>query len=121
MQKNFVDKVKVFSNIAKDAIQKSQEYQVKYANQYRREVQFKIGDFVMVHKSAFTFNVPKLGPVWFGPYKVLYRYKTSFRLAIPKESKMHPVVHASHLKLHYNPISTQPHRTYQVHPVRLEE
>ena len=119
--KNFVDKVKVFSNIAKDAIQKSQEYQVKYANQYRREVQFKIGDFVMVHKSAFTFNVPKLGPVWFGPYKVLDRYKTSFRLAIPKESKMHPVVHASHLKLHYNPISTQPHRTYQVHPVRLEE
>ena len=121
MQKNFVDKVKVFSNIAKDAIQKSQEYQVKYTNQYRREVQFKIGDFVMVHKSAFTFNVPKLGPVWFGPYKVLDRYKTSFRLAIPKESKMHPVVHASHLKLHYNPISTQPHRTYQVHPVRLEE
>ena len=64
---------------------------------------------------------PFPGPVWFGPYKVLYRYKTSFRLAIPKESKMHPVVHASHLKLHYNPISTQPHRTYQVHPVRLEE
>ena len=119
--KNFVNRIKVFSNIAKDAIQNTQNYQVKYANQSRREVQFKIGDFVMVHKSAFTFNVPKLGPVWFGPYKVLDKYKTSFRLAIPKDSKMHPVVHASHLKLHMNPISAQPQRAYQVHPVRLDE
>ena len=74
----------------------------------------------MVHKSAFTFNVPKRSPVRFGPYKVLDRYKTSVRLAIPKESKMHSVVHASHLKLRYNPISTRPQRTHHVHGLRLE-
>lgn len=117
---NFSLKINVYSNIAKVAIKKAQDYQIRYSNRFRREIQFKVGDFVMLHKSAFTFNVPKRGPVWFGPYKVLAKYKTSFRLAIPKDSKMHPVVHASHLKLYFNPVSARPERPYQAYPVRLE-
>lgn len=114
---SFIKKIKCYSDIAKDAIQEAQEYQTKYANQFRRACQFQVGDFVMVHKNAFTFNVHKLGPIYFGPYKVLEKYKSSYRLAIPKDTRMHPVIHASHLKLHLNPLSNRPQRNYRVNPV----
>ena len=30
---------------------------------------------------------------------------------------MHPVIHASHLKLHLNPVTSRPTRNYKVNPV----
>ena len=113
----FVKRIRVFSNMAKDAICQAQEYQTKQANKSRRACNLKIGDFVLVHQNALTFNTPKLGPKYFGPYKILEQHKSSFRLAIPEGSRMHPVIHASHLKLHLNPVTSRPTRNYKVNPV----
>ena len=32
---------------------------------------------------------------------------------------MYPVIHASHLKLHRNPLSSRPQRNYHLNPVRI--
>ena len=113
----FIKDMHTYNSIAKDEIQKAQEYQASYANNSRRSVQFNVGDMVLVHKNAVTFNTHKLDRIWFGPYKVIEQHKSSYRLHIPEGSRMHPVIHAAHLKLFLNPITHRPSRSYQVQRV----
>ena len=118
--KGYIDKINIYSKIARDEIQKSQQYQSHYYNKTKRNINIKEGDLVLVHKSALTFNVPKLAPIYFGPYKVLKRIHNSFKLKIPKESKMNPVIHSSYLKVFNNPINERPQRSYEVKRVYQE-
>lgn len=105
--KEYMDNIQTYSKIARDEIQKSQQAQSEYFNKRKKNIDLKIGDLVLIHKSAFTFNVPKLSPIYFGPYKILKRLRTSFKLAIPKDSKMNSVIHSSYLKLFNNPINNK--------------
>ena len=118
--KDYINNINTYSKIAKDEIQKSQQYQSEYYNKGKRNINIKQGDLVLVHKSALTFNVPKLAPVYFGPYKVLKKIHNSFKLKIPKESKMNPIIHSSYLKIFNNPISERPQRSYSVKRVYQE-
>ena len=118
--KGYIDKINIYSKIARDEIQKSQQYQSHYYNKTKRNINIKEGDLVLVHKSALTFNVPKLAPIYFGPYKVLKRIHNSFKLKIPKESKMNPVIHSSYLKVFNNPINERPQRSYEVKRIYQE-
>ena len=111
-----IDNIKTYNKIAKDAIQKAQQYQAEYYNRNKRSISIK-GDLVLVHKSALTFNVPKLLPIYFGPYKVLKKIHNSFKLKIPKDSKMNPIIHSSYLKYFNNPITERPVRPYGVKQV----
>ena len=79
---NFVDKIRVLLNMAKDAIREAQEYRTIQTNKSRRSCNFKVGDFVLVHQRALTFNTPNLGPKYFGPYKIVEQHKSSFKLGI---------------------------------------
>ena len=81
----------------------------------------KEGDLVLVHKTALTFDVPKLAPIYFGSYKVLKKIHGSFKLKIPKESKMNPFIHSSYLKIFNNPINERPERPYNVKRIYQEE
>lgn len=113
----YIQNIKTYNKIAKDAIQKAQQYQSEYYNKNKRSINIEEGDLVLVHKSALTFNVPKLSPIYFGPYKVLKKLHNSFKLKIPKDSKMNPIIHSSYLKYFNNPITERPMRTYGVKQV----
>ncbi|GJW67410.1 ty3-gypsy retrotransposon protein [Tanacetum coccineum] len=75
------------------------------ANRGRREVEFNIGDKVLVKLQPYRqitlarrFS-NKLSKRYYGPYKVEARVgKVSYRLTLPPSSKIHPVFHVSNFK-----------------------
>ncbi|TIA68013.1 hypothetical protein E3P91_04182 [Wallemia ichthyophaga] len=97
-------KISNYVKEAQDAIHAAQQSATRLANRGRRAIEIKVGDYVYVHKNAFTFHTSKLNRLWFGPYRVLKKINTSFQLDIPSDTRMHNVIHASHLKAHLTPI-----------------
>lgn len=114
---DYITKIDSYQREAQDAIYLAQQSAVSHANKSRRDIDFNVGDFVLVHKNAFTFYTTKLNRVWFGPYRVTEKLRTSFRLDIPRNSRMHDVIHASQLKKFNTP--NQRKSNYDRAPVRV--
>ena len=92
---------------AKDKIQRAKTYQAEYANRSRRDESFNVNDSVLVHKSGIpTMYTKKLGPVWYGPFKVIAKYGVAYKLDL-QSSRAHPVFHASYLKKYITSSRTQ--------------
>jgi hypothetical protein len=75
------------------------------ADQGRSERQFEEGDQVFVRLQPYTQNslkaehFQKLAPKFYGPYTVLKRVgQVAYQLALPSDSKLHPIFHVSCLK-----------------------
>ena len=67
--KQFVD---IWSE-AKAAIEHAQVVQKKNADKKRKDVQFEVGEYVLLHTRNLPLRIPgswKLKPVWIGPYRV---------------------------------------------------
>ena len=95
---------------ARDHLRKAQERQARQANKKRREVDFDVGDYVYVTAKNWTTDRPstKLELQRRGPYKILEKVGHSFRLDLPPEMKIHPVLHADRLrKAPMNPLPGQ--------------
>ena len=91
--------------IAADNLMVAKQRQTQYANQHRKELEFKIGEKVLL--SAKHINNPvdkgrptrKLAPRFIGPYKISKIIsKVAYKLDLPNNLKIHPVFHVSLLK-----------------------
>ena len=93
--------------MARDHLLKAQQHQAKYANQFRREATFKIGDLVLLSTENLRPDMgdkatPKLTNRFAGPFKIIRVIPggDAFELKLDSKLKIHPVVHSSLLR-HY--------------------
>lgn len=110
----------------KESLRVAQQRMEQKANKKRREFEFQVGDKVWVklqpyrQKSVAKRNSNKLEKRYFGPYTVVGRVgKVSYKLALPADSRIHPVFHISLLKPYQGsdipPVNPIPGE--EVHPV----
>ena len=88
-----------------DNLRRAQEKQKQYADKRQRDVEFQVGDQVLHATKTLPVVVvargsSKLGPFSCGPFEVVEKYRTAYKLNLPPHMKMHPVFHVSQLKLY---------------------
>lgn len=78
---------------ARSSMARAQELQKRQADKGRREVDFDVGDEVMVTTRDWNTGRPsrKLSDQWSGPYRVIEKVGHSYRLDLPPNIKVHPV------------------------------
>jgi len=88
----------------KENIKSAIEKQEKFANKNRMEPpEFKKNDKVWINSSLIIKNGnKKLKPRKLGPFKILSKVSpVSYKLELPKNIKIHPVIHVSELEPYY--------------------
>lgn len=98
------------NEVVRDHLQRAQLRMKQHADKNRLERQFKEGDLVYlklqpyIQSSVVARSNQKLSFRYYGPYKVLARVgPVAYRLELPSDARVHPVVHVSQLKQHVAP------------------
>ena len=93
----------------REALEKAQKRQAEYANQRRREVEFEVGDNVLINLNLINPDVyknspsKKLLPRFGGPYPIKERIgKVAYKLEFPDSIRAHSVIHVSGLKPYHS-------------------
>ncbi|ODM19310.1 hypothetical protein SI65_05927 [Aspergillus cristatus] len=83
-----------------ERLQTAQTRQQRNANRSRREVDFDVGDMVMVSTKNWNTGRPskKLDYQWAGPFQVLAREGNAFHIELPASIKVHPVINPEYLR-----------------------
>ncbi|KAL5712760.1 hypothetical protein ACHQM5_014900 [Ranunculus cassubicifolius] len=92
--------------LIKENLVNAQQRMKKYADTKRSERSFQVGDMVYLKLQPYRQvslsmrrNL-KLAPKYYGPYKILERIGlVAYRLDLPTSTSIHPVFHASQLKI----------------------
>ena len=88
---------------AKECLSQAQSRMSKYANRKRREVQFQIGDFVLLSAKNLHLKfdgVKKLMNRYFGPLEIVKKIgNVAYELKLPNSMAFHDVFHVSLLNL----------------------
>src|SRR5688572_26502063 len=83
-------------------IKNAQQTQAKYYDRKRKEMEFEIGQEVMLNRKFINTDRPskKLDHKKFGPFKIIAKVGTrAYKLQLPASmSKIHPVFHISLLE-----------------------
>ena len=92
------------------------ERQKAYADKKRRELELQVDDEVFLFTRNLLVQLAigsggKLGPLYCGPFIVLEKLASAYRLDLPLHMRVHPVFHVSQLKLCKKPKDTM--RTYK--------
>jgi hypothetical protein len=84
---------------AKRCLEKAQARQKAYADKGRRDVEFHVGQRVLLSTKNLSLQVPgakKLWPRWIGPYEIARRIgPVAYKLLLPPNMKVHDVFHVS--------------------------
>ena len=93
---------------AVENLKRAQEKQKRYADKRRRELELNIRDEVLLSTTNLPVQVAarvsrKLGPLYCGPFIILEKLTSAYRLDLPQHMKVHPVFHVSQLKLYRKP------------------
>ncbi|CAA0825912.1 Unknown protein [Striga hermonthica] len=94
---------------ARDSLAKAQRRMKKYANRGRRDVQFAVGDLVLLKVSPKVWKRISakavhrgLIPKYEGPFEIVSKVgNVAYRLKMPDRLKVHPTFHLSYLKKYH--------------------
>ena len=91
--------------ILQTRLQEAKKRQAKHYNEHRKDISFKIGDFVMVRSDNITSprECKKLDERQIGPFPIIDTWgKNAYKLRlVPKYRDIHPVFHVSLLEPYY--------------------
>ena len=78
----------------------AQEKQKKYEDKKRWDMEFNTGDEVLLSTRnltpiMITRGSQKLGALYIGPFKVIQKFTSSYKLALPEHMEIHPIFHVS--------------------------
>jgi len=83
----------------------AQDWMKRLYHQGRREGEFEVGDWVYLKLQAYRQSSihyqkhPKLSPKFYRPYQIIHKVsQVAYKLAMPENSRIHPVFHTSLLK-----------------------
>jgi hypothetical protein len=123
--------------MVRENLRVAQSRQKSYADHRRRELSFKVGDFVYLKVSLVRdlcrFKVQgKPAPRFIGPFKILEkRGELAYQLELPPQlSDVHDVFHVSQLKkclrvpedqLPMEDLDAKEHLSYQEYPIKILE
>ena len=97
---------------AKTCLRAAQQRQKAYADMHRRDVEFNVGDMVLLSTKNITMKMvgaSKLMPKFVGPFPIVKQVnKVAYQIKLPPCMKIHDVFHVSLLKEYREDGAVQP-------------
>lgn len=107
---------------AKDALTLAKANQERNANRHRRDVEYHVGDQVLLNSNHINLASQALRPSkklqhrFIGPYQITAKVSpVAYKLELPSDLRIHPVFHVSLLRHYQDPTKIE-HRTIGTPP-----